>query len=355
MPEIGEVAHAAAILRRFLVGKLIKAVDTTVDDKVFASPLTNVLFERAFKGETVESVGRHGKYFWFRTSNSKVALLHFGMTGMVKVKGIATHLIVMENGGDQVVLERFKSEEAKEDMARGGYKEVKDEVWPPKYYKFVLKCDDDTQVAFYDPRRLGKIRYFEGIGSDEELMKKEPLSKLGIDFSKPDSRWDFETFCQKVTRRKLHVKTLLMDQAVFSGIGNWVADEVCYQARLHPQAMTNELTEHQLKALYDTIINICEFVVKVEGNTAQFPHDWLMLYRWGKRRKNDKTKTALGHSIKHITVGGRTSAFVPDLQKLTHETESDSQNDSDGDSQSDEDNKKSKYFKKARLPKKKSN
>jgi hypothetical protein len=52
------------------------------------------------------------------------------------------------------------------------------------------------------------------------------------------------------------------------------------------------------------------------GNTAAFPEDWLMLHRWGKRRKNEVQKTADGHALDHITVGGRTSCYVPALQKI---------------------------------------
>jgi hypothetical protein len=50
------------------------------------------------------------------------------------------------------------------------------------------------------------------------------------------------------------------------------------------------------------------------GNTAAFPDDWLMLYRWGKRRKQ-KQVTAQGHEVAHVSVGGRTSCYVPALQK----------------------------------------
>ncbi|ANB12403.1 hypothetical protein AWJ20_656 [Sugiyamaella lignohabitans] len=51
------------------------------------------------------------------------------------------------------------------------------------------------------------------------------------------------------------------------------------------------------------------------GNTEAFPKDWLMLYRWGKRRKGEKQKTADGYEVDHVTVGGRTACYVPALQK----------------------------------------
>jgi hypothetical protein len=56
------------------------------------------------------------------------------------------------------------------------------------------------------------------------------------------------------------------------------------------------------------------FINLTTGNTAAFPDDWLMLYRWGKRRKQ-KQVTAQGHEVAHVSVGGRTSCYVPALQK----------------------------------------
>lgn len=50
-----------------------------------------------------------------------------------------------------------------------------------------------------------------------------------------------------------------------------------------------------------------------------FPENWLMLHRWGKRRKGEKQKTAEGYVVDHVTVGGRTSSYVPELQKLKKE------------------------------------
>jgi len=62
---------------------------------------------------------------------------------------------------------------------------------------------------------------------------------------------------------------------------------------------------------------VCELSVRVEGDVSQFPSNWLMIYRWGKRRKNSpKPKTDEGYEVDHITVGGRTSCFVPELQKM---------------------------------------
>lgn len=95
--------------------------------------------------------------------------------------------------------------------------------------------------------------------------------------------------------------------------------------------MTNDIPEDMMKIFYDKVVDICEFVVKVEGNTAAFPEDFLMLYRWGKGRK-DQVKTPQGYVVKHLEVGGRTSSYIPELQKKVGSgtTKRKSTNDSEG-------------------------
>lgn len=276
--------------------------------------MTHSVFKDTLEGLKVQKVDRHGKYFWLRFHDSpKVALLHFGMTGWIKLKNIETHFIVMENGGDKKLAEIFQSAEAKKRYAEMDYKDVPDMEWPPKYHKFILKVDDGMEFAFTDPRRLGRVRLLDA-EDDESLLSQEPLYRLGIDFSDPKDRWDFEKFQAEISRRRVALKTLLMDQSVFSGIGNWMADEVLYQSRIHPEQGANTLPDEQMQVLYDKVNEICEFVAQVEGNPAAFPEDFLMLYRWGKGRAKE-IKTPQGYAVKHLTVGGRTSSYIPQLQK----------------------------------------
>lgn len=315
MPELGEVAHAASLLRQFLLGRTIKSVEAIVDEKLFVAPLTNVVFQNELTGATVTDVNRNGKYFWFEINKRKTVLLHFGMTGWIHVKDVYTHFIAMENAGDvkqKKFIEEMKSRN--EDMPKGPViTEKKSEVWPPKFVKFSFDLDNGKTLAFTDPRRLGKVRLLDVPSS--EVQSLEPVSKLGRDYSQDPLGLD--EFSKAVSRRKVPTKALLLDQAVFSGIGNWMADEILFHAEIHPEQVSSTLSEEQLKLLYDSLLEVCKVSVATEGNTAAFPSNWLMLHRWGKRKKNERQYTAEGHEIDYITVGGRTSCYVPSRQKLT--------------------------------------
>lgn len=286
--------------------------------------------------------------------------MHFGMTGMIKLRNVASHLIFMENGGDKKVLQTKQvkvetTETATETtMPETGETETVGTTegdfsagdWPPRFTKFELafqKSDGESlDFAFTDPRRLGRVRVFSGpeYATDEQLMRLAPLKALGPDYSKksegavlaepfvrgdPDPhhhgrpRLELAQFAQLVLAKKKPIKALLLDQDQFAGVGNWVSDEICYHARIHPGetllAKIDDPEHDAVRRLYHAIIYIMEKSVEVEGNVREFPDDWLMLYRWGKGRKA-KATTKEGYAVTHETIGGRTSCFVPELQKM---------------------------------------
>jgi hypothetical protein len=96
---------------------------------------------------------------------------------------------------------------------------------------------------------------------------------------------------------------------VYCGIGNWLADEVLYQAGIHPAVLASSLTPEQITALRETVAQVCRTAVAAEGDSDRFPKDWLFHHRWEKRSKEKRT-TVDGYPITFLTVGGRTSAVV---------------------------------------------
>lgn len=131
-----------------------------------------------------------------------------------------------------------------------------------------------------------------------------------------------------LNKRKAPIKAVLLDQnGPLCGIGNWLVDEMLFQAAIHPAQRSNTLTATQLLTLHTQIKTIVNTAVAVNAEHKLFPATWLFHYRWGKgRRQHPRTFTlpdGREATVTHQTVGGRTSAIVDIVQQLQGEAASD--------------------------------
>jgi len=117
---------------------------------------------------------------------------------------------------------------------------------------------------------------------------------------------------ERLKKRKKAIKAVLLDQALFAGIGNWLADEILFQAKISPHHLASDLTPAQIKTLHKQVLAVCKKAVAVSANYDRFPKNWLFHHRWGK---NKNAKTSAGKKIIHEEIGGRTTAWVPTVQK----------------------------------------
>ncbi|XP_023523305.1 formamidopyrimidine-DNA glycosylase isoform X2 [Cucurbita pepo subsp. pepo] len=278
MPELPEVEAARRAIEEHCVGKVIKKALIADDSKVIDG-ISPSDFEASLLGKTILSAHRKGKHMWLRLDSPPFPTFHFGMAGAIYIKGVA-----VTNYKRSVVNE--------------------DDEWPSKYSKFFVELDDGVDLSFTDKRRFAKVCLLKDPAS------VPPISKLG-----PDALLEpmaLDDFIESLGKKKLAIKTLLLDQSYISGIGNWIADEVLYQARIHPNQSAATLSKESCAALHKSIQEVLKRAVDVDAESNNFPEEWLFHFRWGK-----KPGKVNGKEIHFITTGGRTSAFVPELQKLT--------------------------------------
>lgn len=77
------------------------------------------------------------------------------------------------------------------------------------------------------------------------------------------------------------------------------------------------MSDEQIKELHTSIHYVCSASLEVLGDSEKFPEHWLFKHRWGKGKKNQPAVLPNGDKITFLTVGGRTSAVVPSVQKKT--------------------------------------
>lgn len=295
MPEIAEVARIVHFIRKNLAGKTLIKVTATDDPNVYGKVGTSAAeFQKHMTGKKVLDAGQQGKYFWMVMSSPPHPVMHFGMTGWLKMKGEETYY--------------YRKKEGDSD---------KEEEWPPKYWKFNLETKEEPKVeaAFVDFRRFGRIRLVDCPADD--LRKTSPLVENGPDPVQDKDLVTVEWLKAKCMSKKVPIKAMLLDQAVISGIGNWVGDEVMYDAKMHPEQYCNTLSDAQISQLHKSIHYVCGTSVDLLADSEQFPDTWLFKHRWGKGKKDASNTLPNGHKIAFLTVGGRTSAVVPAIQKKT--------------------------------------
>lgn len=283
-------------LHKHLVDKRIINTLVQEDDIIYGKVGTSAsAFKRAMDGKTVLDARQQGKYFYLVMSSPPHPVMHFGMTGWIKFSN------------DDSSYYKAKKEE--------------DNVWPPRFWKFVLdtgKVDGkECQVAFVDPRRLGRIRLVDVPG--DQLRDTTPLKENGPDPVIDKDILTVEWLGEKMRSKRVPIKAFLLDQAIISGIGNWVGDEVLHGACIHPEQYSNTFSDEQIAALHKSLISVCTIACETMSDQDKFPSDWIMKYRWDKGKK-DGNILPNGDKITHITVGGRTSAVVLSRQKKTGRT-----------------------------------
>ncbi|XP_060205265.1 formamidopyrimidine-DNA glycosylase isoform X2 [Lycium barbarum] len=283
MPELPEVEAARRAIADNCIGKkIVKAI--IADDPKVIDGVSPMDFKASLEGKTILAAKRKGKNMWIELHSPPFPTFQFGMTGAIYIKGVA--------------VTKYKRSAVKDD-----------EEWPSKYSKVFLELDDGLELSFTDKRRFARVRLLEN------PVSVPPISELGPDaLLEPMTADEFYKALSKKKngKRSKEIKALLLDQSFISGIGNWIADEVLYQARIHPMQSASSISKEGCATLLKCINEVIEFAVEVDADCSRFPSEWLFHYRWGK-----KAGKVNGKKIEFITAGGRTSAFVPDLQKNT--------------------------------------
>ena len=277
MPELAEVEHGRRLAESVGAGRRIERVTPTSDAIVYeGAPPRRI--RRALEGARVESVERLGKHLYFALDRRPWPLFHFGMTGAFRVRDAAPLRLAASP------------------------KEL-DTAWPPRFTKIHILFEDGGELVMTNARRLGRIRL------REDPLEEPPLSRLGFDplQAMPSP----QAFDRLLEGRRITLKGLLLDQGFAAGVGNWIADEVLYQARLDPRRPTDSLTVGERRRMRAKLAHVVRRAVAVDADKERFPRTWLFHHRWG--RQEDATTTR-GERIEFLTLAGRTTAWVPAVQ-----------------------------------------
>jgi formamidopyrimidine-DNA glycosylase len=274
MPELPEVE----IARRLIADQALhrRIVDVDDSDSYVARPHSPGELRSALAGRSLTAAHRRGKTIWLDTSGTGDAAapggpelgIHLGMSGRIVVTGPDGSVA---EGGDPY---RYRAR-------------------PPRagWSRFALTFADGGSLVLLDPRRLGRVRLNPDIGA------------LGPDAAQVTPA----EFRALINRGTTVIKARLLDQSKIAGIGNLLADEILWQARVSPLARVDRLSSAQVNRLYRALKSVLEAATAKGGaHTGEI----------FAARHPGGTCPRDGAPMAHGTVGGRSTWWCSREQAL---------------------------------------
>jgi formamidopyrimidine-DNA glycosylase len=265
MPELAEVEYFRKQWDPGLRQKIVQ-VHLHAGKRIFRGSDTGLLRETLTGAQLLGSEAR-GKQMLFRFSRHGWLGVHLGMSGSLRVEGA--------------------------------------DYQPQKHDHLVLR-QRGRSLVYRDARMFGRLR-FEHDTQPPKWWAALPPALSSSDFTLAIVR-DILT-----RRRRAPLKAVLLNQSLFLGVGNWMADEILWQAKLDPRRLAGELTAAESRRLHAKTQSVCRISMETIGvDWGDPPAGWLIHVRWkagGHCPLHKKQK------LERAQVAGRTTAWCPRCQK----------------------------------------
>lgn len=259
MPELPDVEGFRAVLAEHGTGRRVQHVE--VEDSGVLRDVSASQLKTSLRGRRFSEPQRHGKWLIARTDGPAL-LMHFGMTGSLRWaepgEGLHRH--------DRVVF-----------------------------------AVDDGELRFRDMRKLQGITLARRPAEIERVLGE--LGPDALDVGR-------EEFGRVLTARsgRQSVKAALIDQSVIAGLGNLLADEILWRARIHPRRPARELSAAEIARVHGQMRKVLRAAVPA-GLVPGSP-GWLT----GRRNSEHGQCPRCGTELERDQVAGRTTIVCPNCQ-----------------------------------------
>jgi formamidopyrimidine-DNA glycosylase len=265
VPELPEVENARRLIAEQALGRRIVGVDDA--DTFVCRPHSPGELRDALTGRMLSAAHRRGKAIWCETTGvlggppgpGPDLGIHLGMSGRI---------VVTSPDGES---------------AEGGDPPGRD-AQPRKteWNRFTLEFADGGRLVLFDKRRLGRIQLnpdIDALGPDAGQVAPAEFRAL-------------------ITNGTIAVKARLLDQSKIAGVGNLLADEVLWQARLPPAMPVSRLRRPDADRIYRALHSVLASAMAKGG-----AHTGDVI----AARRPGGTCPRCGAEMRHGTVGGRST------------------------------------------------
>lgn len=219
MPELPEVETTRQGLLPHVRGKRVTSV--LVHESRLRWPVSAEL-SQVLTGQQIETIDRRAKYLLFRTATGSM-MVHLGMSGSLRI-------------ADPQVARR-------------------------KHDHLEFALEGGILVRFHDPRRFGSVFWLPGENSHTLLdhLGPEPL----------DGEFDGQYLFRLSRKRRVPVKSFVMDSRVVVGVGNIYANEALYLSGIRPDRLSGSISAARYARLVDNIKQVLAFAIEQGGTTLR--------------------------------------------------------------------------------------
>lgn len=218
MPELPFLEVLAENLAAHVSGRRIEGIDIrqpALLRRAAPGPET-------FEGEYLSLPSRVGKYLVFETESRRAIVIHLMRLGRLQVaRPRAATGAASKPGGRAAAL--------------------------PKNVSARFRLDDGSELRLVEHGAEKKARLILA----DDVDSVEELHRLGPDPLRGELT--LERFTEAAAAAPRQLKSLLVDPAAISGIGNGLADEILYEARLSPLRRTDQLDEEETRRLHAAV------------------------------------------------------------------------------------------------------
>lgn len=302
MPELPEVQTTVNGLTRHMKGHTVTDVWTDYNSPFHTGKdnIKNPTFLKKFRkivaGAKVTHVERRAKNILIHLSNDYIVLIHMKMTGHLLYGTFAFNL------------------------KKNEWSPIEDGPLKDPFNRFihvVFTLSNGKHVALSDMRKFAKVTLIE----TAKLNDTSEIKKLGPEPLSP--HFTLEVLKARLSKKPNgKIKSVLMDQEVVAGIGNIYSDEILWNAHVHPEKKSKDLTSWEVQKIYEEIPKILERSIKlggdsmsdyrnIDGEKGGF-HPYHNAYRQHGKKCTKENCTG---TIERSKIGGRRAHFCATHQK----------------------------------------
>ena len=273
MPEKPEVITVVGSLKTLILDKTITDCNVFWNN-IIATPSTDE-FKRRIINQKINSITTRGKFIAMELDRDYL-LVHLRMEGK----------FIFRKPGAVIA--------------------------PHEHVELIL--NGNISFRFQDVRKFGKMYLI-----DKDIINDvKPISELGLEYNDPNLTGDY--LYNAIHKKRIAIKTVLLDQSIICGIGNIYDDEILFMCGISPLRRACDVTLEDCNNIVKNLVIVMEKAIKLGGTTirsftssegvhGRFQNELLVHGKAGMKCP------VCGNKLLKIRVGGRGTDYCEFCQK----------------------------------------